>query len=91
MKIIVKFVFIFLAMTTVTHAQILPKLGENKIATTSAQFLKIGVGARAASLGESFVAIADDASSLYWNPAGITLAPDRSIYFARTKWAVELD
>ncbi|MBI4802620.1 MAG: PorV/PorQ family protein [Elusimicrobia bacterium] len=39
--------------------------------STIAQFLKIGSGARLAALGESFVGIADDADSLYWNPAGL--------------------
>jgi len=29
------------------------------------------VGARALGLGESFVSVADDASALYWNPAGL--------------------
>jgi hypothetical protein len=28
-------------------------------------------GARAAALGDAFVAVADDASALYWNPAGL--------------------
>ena len=43
-----------------------------KVGTTSAQFLKLGVGARAIALGGSFVAEASDLSALYWNPAGPT-------------------
>jgi hypothetical protein len=39
--------------------------------TTGANFLKIGVGARAAAMGEAFTAVADDSTSLYWNPAGL--------------------
>jgi hypothetical protein len=34
--------------------------------------LGMGIGARAISLGGAFVSIADDASSVYWNPAGMT-------------------
>ena len=34
-------------------------------------FLRIPVGARAGGLGNSFTAIADDISSLYWNPGGL--------------------
>jgi len=35
-------------------------------------FLKTGVGTRAISLGRSYVAIADDSTAFYWNPAGLT-------------------
>ncbi|UCF79749.1 MAG: UPF0164 family protein [Candidatus Eiseniibacteriota bacterium] len=37
----------------------------------AAEFLKVGVGARALGMGGAFVALADDASATYWNPAGI--------------------
>ena len=40
----------------------------DKVATTVAPFLKIGVGARATSMGGGFVALANDGSAAYWNP-----------------------
>lgn len=39
--------------------------------TTAANFLKIGVGARAAAMGEAYTALASDGTSLYWNPGGL--------------------
>lgn len=36
-------------------------------------FLRMGFGARAVSMGRAFVAVADDASTAYWNPAGLSL------------------
>jgi hypothetical protein len=39
----------------------------------SAEFLEIGVGARALALGGAFVAAADDGTAFYWNPAGLAL------------------
>ena len=41
--------------------------------TTSAEFLLLGAGARGTALGGAFTAIANDASALYYNPAGIAL------------------
>jgi hypothetical protein len=41
--------------------------------TTAAEFLLLGAGARGTALGSSFSAIANDASALYYNPAGIAL------------------
>ena len=34
-------------------------------------FLRYGIGGRALGMGRAFVAVADDASGMYWNPAGI--------------------
>src|SRR3990172_12806 len=34
-------------------------------------FLRIAAGARAAGMGETFVAISDDATATHWNPAGL--------------------
>lgn len=36
-------------------------------------FLQGGIGARAIALGNTFSAIADDGSALFWNPAGLPL------------------
>ncbi len=36
------------------------------------EFLIISVGARASGMGGAFVAVADDASATYWNPAGLS-------------------
>ncbi len=37
----------------------------------SNEFLSIGTGARAKAMGNSFIAIADDATAGYWNPSGL--------------------
>jgi len=43
----------------------------------AAEFLKIGVGARALGMGGAFVSVADDASGAYWNPAGLVQLQQR--------------
>jgi len=55
-----------------------------KVATSAAQFLKLGAGARATAMGDAFTAMADDASALYWNPAGIRKTGHRSVSLSRT-------
>src|SRR5207344_3315917 len=40
-------------------------------ATTRAYFESSPAGARAMGLGNAFVCVADDASAVYWNPAGL--------------------
>ena len=57
-----------------------------KVGTTAAQFLKIGVGARAISLGGTFVAQANDLSALYWNPAGLSNLTGSAVQLARTDY-----
>jgi len=42
----------------------------NRYGTTTANFLEIGVGSGSA-MGEAYVAVANDISSIYWNPAGL--------------------
>jgi opacity protein-like surface antigen len=55
-------------------------------AKTANAFLEIGPGARAVGMGEAFTAIADDVSSLYWNPAGLAYLPDIQVLLMHNQW-----
>jgi len=61
-----------------------------KVGTTSAQFLKIGVGARAISMGGAFVAEANDLSALYWNPAGLAHLNASSLQLSHTQYLADI-
>ena len=39
--------------------------------TLGGSAVRVGVGARTAAMGHTFTAVADDVSSIYWNPAGL--------------------
>ena len=45
--------------------------GIERVGTTSFQFLKLAVGVRGIGMGNSLIAGANDASAVYWNPAGL--------------------
>ena len=55
-------------------------------ATSGFDFLKIGVGARPLALGEAYVALADDISAIYWNPAGLVQLRRPEVGFTYNKW-----
>jgi len=44
------------------------------------EFLALGAGARALALGSAFVALADDATAGYWNPAGLVRLSSRQLH-----------
>tara|TARA_B100000029_G_scaffold199299_1_gene197666 strand:+ start:36 stop:1034 length:999 start_codon:yes stop_codon:yes gene_type:complete len=62
---------------------------QSNVATTSASFLEIGAGARSLAMGGSYVSVADDVSSLYWNPAGIVNLERPSTHVYHSPWLVE--
>lgn len=68
-------------------------LGQNvsKVGTTVGTFLSIGVGPRAMAQGGAFVAAADDASALYWNPAGLARMRQGEAFAAHAEWVGGLD
>ncbi len=45
---------------------------QSKVGTTAANFLTIPVGPRAAGMGGAFTAVANDVTTAYWNPGGLS-------------------
>lgn len=62
----------------------------NKAGTSAAQFLKIGVGAASLGMAGATAGLVNDASSMYWNPAGLTGVNSISIIASYTDWFVDL-
>lgn len=62
----------------------------NKVGTTTAQFLKLGAGARAMAMGGAGAALTADGYSAYWNPAGLALVPGPSLALARHEWVLDI-
>ena len=74
-----------------SKAQLFPTLGGQRAGISTAQFLKIGVGSRSAALGDAFVAVDNDASALYWNPAGLVQFNQDQIIFSHNQWVVDIN
>ena len=61
-----------------------------KVGTIGEQFLKIGVGARASAMGGAFASVADDASAVYWNPAGVARITRSVIAINHADWVTDI-
>ncbi len=60
--------------------------GGQAAGTSSAQFLKLGAGARAAAMGNAFSSISDDVTATYWNPAGISQIATPELSMMQNNW-----
>jgi hypothetical protein len=63
----------------------------NKGARTSLQFLKIGIGARQAAMGEASIAIVRDVNSVFWNPANIAGIEKFETSFSYVRWLGDMN
>jgi len=86
------FAILLLALSfTELYAQLFPVLGGQRAGISTAEFLKIGVGGRASAMGDAFVAVSNDVSSLYWNPAGLVQFDKDEVMFSHNKWVVDIN
>ena len=63
----------------------------NKGGRTSFQFLKIGLGARQAAMGEASIAVVQDVNSVFWNPAGIRGVESAEASFSYVQWLADMN
>ena len=77
---------LFLLMNNL-HAQ--TTTGVSQVGTSAAVFLNIQVGARAIGMGGAYVALANDASAIYWNPAGLARVPKGEATLMHTNWLAD--
>lgn len=83
---LILFIIILLSAPRSTFAQNVSKVG-----TTAADFLQIGVGSRAVSMGGAYVAVANDVASLRWNPAGAAAIEGNELMASHSAWVADLD
>lgn len=89
-----RFIFslsVLAALTSFSSAFAQGETDVSKVGITAAPFLTIGVGSRAIGMGGAFVATANDASALYWNPAGLARLERSELLLVHTRWLAETD
>ncbi len=64
-KFLLVIAILFPLLQSIAYSQV------TKTGTTAAKFLSVGIGPRANAMGGAFTSVVNDASALYWNPAGV--------------------
>ncbi|OUW78149.1 MAG: hypothetical protein CBD77_04850 [bacterium TMED217] len=76
---------------SVTQGQLENDQDISKVGTTAAQFLKISSGGRGLAMGSANVAITNNLSSSFWNPAGLAHVKGIQVYFENNGWLAGTD
>lgn len=63
---------------------------EGKIGTAGAQFLKIGLSARATGMAGAFTAVTNDAEAIFWNPGALAQVQGNDITAAYVQWPADI-
>ncbi len=83
LKIKSQWVLLLMSLLFVHHLA-----AQSKVGTTAAPFLGIHVGPKAVGMGGAFTAMANDATSLFYNPGGISRSLHSQAMFSHTNWLV---
>jgi len=83
MNIVIKSIFLIILIPFYLMGQ---NTNVSKVATTSATFLEIPVGAAAVGMGGAYVSVANDASALYWNVGAIAEIGKFDLHLANMQW-----
>jgi opacity protein-like surface antigen len=86
--LIILFALVLISSTTFCQSDFISNV--SKKGTTAAPFLEIGQGAKATAMGSAFVAVSDDQSAFFWNPAGLAKIDGVGIMFDHTNWIADI-
>lgn len=79
-----------LALLLVAAAAGAADFDKDGVGTTGGDFLTMDVGARGIGMGGAHSATTNDATSLYWNPAGLSKVPRMSASFTYTRYVQDI-
>ena len=87
-NIIAKQILILFVMATISQ---LFAQEPYRVGTTAANFLEIGFGSKGIAMGDAVVSNVNDLSSIYWNPAGLSLMEKSQVIFEVHPWIVDIN
>jgi hypothetical protein len=67
-----------------------PVAAQSRAGQAGVQFLSVHVVPRMVGMGGTGVALVDDASSVFWNPAGLALLEGGQAYFGYVSWPADI-
>lgn len=70
---------------TLLIAFALPAVSATATEKYAGEFLRVGAGARALGMGGAFIAVSDDATAGYWNPAGLVYLERKSVLYMHSE------
>ncbi len=62
----------------------------HRVGTTAANFLEIGFGSAGNAMGDAYVSVTNDLSSIYWNPAGLSFMEQSEAQFIYQPWIADI-
>lgn len=82
----IKLLFALFALGLLCTVQVWSQSKPYRVGTTTANFLEIGAESAGCAMGEAYVGVTRDLSSVYWNPAGLSYMRLNEVQFAYQPW-----
>lgn len=83
-----KYYFVLITFLVIFSSNLIAENEFKRLGKSGFSFLKISPSARAAGMGDAFTAVANDVTTIFFNPAGLTNVKNIDFSFNHTNWIV---
>lgn len=81
-----KSLFITFALIFFAYANAQAFFSKDDIGSTTAQFLKLGIGAHSAGMGNAVTTVFNGTDAIYWNPSNLNFINKKELSFSHAIW-----
>ena len=78
----IKSLFITFIFILFSYANVQAFFSKDDIGSTTAQFLKLGIGAKSAGMGNAVTSVNNGTDAIYWNPANLSYIDKKELSFS---------